>query len=188
MQLGAAYRVYPRPRGGTRTASGDFSAIFGLSPPTRGNLACERPDVIMNRSIPAHAGEPARRRPLIAAVRVYPRPRGGTGTRRRRGRRPAGLSPPTRGNPAGGVAVRRYGGSIPAHAGEPALSPCRTSDEQVYPRPRGGTQRPRLAAPHRPGLSPPTRGNRRHAEGGRGRRGSIPAHAGEPPAAAVGLG
>ena len=51
---------------------------------------------------------------------------------------------------------------------------------RVYPRPRGGTLRFRGSPPPVPGLSPPTRGNppRRYRQAKR--KGSIPAHAGEP--------
>ena len=50
--------VYPRPRGGTETASYDTRRINGLSPPTRGNPTDAAQDKDFLGSIPAHAGEP----------------------------------------------------------------------------------------------------------------------------------
>ena len=91
-----------------------------------------------------------------------------------------GLSPPTRGNPGRAGDVVGAPRSIPAHAGEPinhAISSCQA---MVYPRPRGGTLTVRDAGRRRWGLSPPTRGNRIHYQRHCKRRGSIPAHAGEP--------
>ena len=91
-----------------------------------------------------------------------------------------GLSPPTRGNRQQRATLPAPLRSIPAHAGEPAIA-CRMAYVYaVYPRPRGGTPRPPPRSPPMRGLSPPTRGNRRRRDGLRGRRRSIPAHAGEP--------
>ena len=50
----------------------------------------------------------------------------------------------------------------------------------VYPRPRGGTRDSWADPPVRRGLSPPTRGNHFSPTHPELRRGSIPAHAGEP--------
>ena len=50
----------------------------------------------------------------------------------------------------------------------------------VYPRPRGGTVNALAEFPNEKGLSPPTRGNRDAKRRQDQRRGSIPAHAGEP--------
>ena len=70
--------------------------------------------------------------------------------------------------------------SIPAHAGEPA-SGCRCAwRPTVYPRPRGGTGFGVAHCDRGYGLSPPTRGNLWKALISFSRRGSIPAHAGEP--------
>ena len=91
-------------------------------------------------------------------------------------------------------------GSIPAHAGEPPERILSPPEGAVYPRPRGGTDRPRAAVQRgrvypRPrggtsesgylagmyrGLSPPTRGNLSAGLGIEVSRRSIPAHAGEP--------
>ena len=181
-------KVYPRPRGGTATSSGGSERIAGLSPPTRGNLCRASTRVAPQRSIPAHAGEPAAMTQRGGRVRVYPRPRGGTVALLRRAAAVRGLSPPTRGNR--GAESRRAGhiGSIPAHAGEPAAISRARPDLGVYPRPRGGTPTSRGIPRGLTGLSPPTRGNPSSACGRRGAKRSIPAHAGEPPAKPVDIG
>ena len=152
----------------------------GLSPPTRGNrpsgLRLDSP----LRSIPAHAGEPDTPGLPIASIRVYPRPRGGTKPKYAPAAGTKGLSPPTRGNPAGPKLDLQLGRSIPAHAGEPEAGGRILSLMTVYPRPRGGTGRGPGGRVSEPGLSPPTRGNPGGPAQVRGPAGSIPAHAGEP--------
>ena len=57
--LGRAPRpVYPRPRGGTPSSVSSDCDMWGLSPPTRGNLHLYCFADKGRRSIPAHAGEP----------------------------------------------------------------------------------------------------------------------------------
>ena len=138
------------------------SADGGLSPPTRGNPADRAAMRPAGGSIPAHAGEPRRRLPPAPPSGVYPRPRGGTACRRCRTPSPSG--------------------SIPAHAGEPGDGSQRGDGGAVYPRPRGGTELVFPARARVSGLSPPTRGNRRPLTSRAVRKGSIPAHAGEPSA------
>ena len=115
-------QVYPRPRGGTYRIGARHFTSDGLSPPTRGNRDAGRPPFAWARSIPAHAGEPARRHRLHARREVYPRPRGGTSAKLPRKPSPLGLSPPTRGNLHLGERFRVSRRSIPAHAGEPMLA------------------------------------------------------------------
>ena len=172
--------VYPRPRGGTRLRGTLYSRQIGLSPPTRGNPVSVAMPGRADRSIPAHAGEPSASPLPQASASVYPRPRGGTAAVERLAESPLGLSPPTRGNPAIRREQRELVGSIPAHAGEPPHTRRRLRLCRVYPRPRGGTLAAVSAQHPRPGLSPPTRGNRRAVRAGGGFSRSIPAHAGEP--------
>ena len=73
-------------------------------------------------------------------------------------------------------------GSIPAHAGEPFYSSLQSTLAKVYPRARGGTVRLDAESGAAWGLSPRTRGNRHAGEHIPADAGSIPAHAGEPPA------
>ena len=71
-----------------------------------------------------------------------------------------GLSPRVRGNPGVLAYGLRYGGSIPACAGEPLKVLCRDYDDEVYPRVCGGTfGHCALRLPNM-GLSPRVRGNR----------------------------
>ena len=57
-----------------------------------------RLSLVMMRSIPAHAGEPAGVDLVGINGQVYPRPRGGTEPTPPTFRTGGGLSPPTRGN------------------------------------------------------------------------------------------
>ena len=172
--------VYPRPRGGTWACFHPTARRGGLSPPTRGNPVRPRRLAQQKGSIPAHAGEPSGAYRPVRIAPVYPRPRGGTRAPKPKAVIPAGLSPPTRGNPRPAPRLPRSRRSIPAHAGEPAGARRWESASEVYPRPRGGTESGYYPEMRRRGLSPPTRGNRATIPGAQLMAGSIPAHAGEP--------
>ncbi len=155
-----ARRVYPRPRGGTSEDVEFVRDVLGLSPPTRGNPNAATEVMRQWGSIPAHAGEPPPASFREAHATVYPRPRGGTGRIEVVPHRQGGLSPPTRGNLLNWLALGEHWRSIPAHAGEPILSPRGRGRIGVYPRPRGGTRMSERTVADVSGLSPPTRGNR----------------------------
>ena len=70
--------------------------------------------------------------------------------------------------------------SIPACAGEPPLSITREGSMEVYPGVCGGTTGTTATDVRDVGLSPRVRGNLRRILNPNGRRGSIPACAGEP--------
>ena len=111
-----------------------------------------------------------------------------------------GLSPRVRGNHCCDWLVSLRSGSIPACAGEPAVSEIIRFNERsipacageprwvlwhrmlsaVYPRVCGGTSRTLSAANSSNGLSPRVRGNPQVREIKGGGAGSIPACAGEP--------
>ena len=173
--------VYPRPRGGARWAARDSKVICGLSPPTRGSPARYAGVRSPRGSIPAHAGEPVIFIFHPSFSGVYPRPRGGAISASPERFYPPGLSPPTRGSHVAEDEPGSHAGSIPAHAGEPAHRCLARRPAMVYPRPRGGASLDVWINNPPEGLSPPTRGSQAalvlliHA------RGSIPAHAGEPP-------
>ncbi len=174
--------VYPRPRGGAIASWREAHASQGLSPPTRGSrdaLGNGRANV---RSIPAHAGEPVTRGSRSGCSRVYPRPRGGAIFVEGDVKRAKGLSPPTRGSHCPHAFLLESGGSIPAHAGEPRTTGPPGARSRVYPRPRGGACLATVSGDGTEGLSPPTRGSRSALPASVRPRGSIPAHAGEPPA------
>ena len=169
--------------GGTSTSARGERNDNGLSPRVRGNRVHWVFGFIQPRSIPACAGEPARRIAPMTAASVYPRVCGGTSASLHLRGRAGGLSPRVRGNRAGDPLMPLVNGSIPACAGEP---PGRRRDGHtagVYPRVCGGT-RPgiRIPSPHR-GLSPRVRGNRGGVAEHDAGLGSIPACAGEPSAA-----
>ena len=71
-------------------------------------------------------------------------------------------------------------GSIPACAGEPALSLSLPCPPEVYPRVCGGTAQPKRRMGSHQGLSPRVRGNHGHPSVRPDGQGSIPACAGEP--------
>ena len=152
-------KVYPRVCGGTTAARPLLSAPRGLSPRVRGNL-----------------------KPVLPSSVTM------------------SLSPRVRGNRPGGCRGLGAGRSIPACAGEPAAECCGIQPRRVYPRvcggtaagqiitkcpgvyPRvcGGTVGQTIRSAVGVGLSPRVRGNRRADDQVGGRRGSIPACAGEP--------
>ena len=133
-------RVYPRARGGAACWLVFYVVKEGLSPRTRGSRTHHIRRRLQRRSIPAHAGsrsnhrggrpsigsipahagEPPSRVHVIDHGGVYPRARGGAGWVIERFRKGAGLSPRTRGSPAGDPTRPTNRRSIPAHAGEPA--------------------------------------------------------------------
>ena len=174
--------VYPRVCGGTVIVLSVWRQMAGLSPRVRGNRQRhDAPDVEL-RSIPACAGEPARRAGLVARTRVYPRVCGGTPVARLPPRPVAGLSPRVRGNHRLRLRPGYDGRSIPACAGEPAPASGSPPPSGVYPRVCGGTMKSGTGFATLNGLSPRVRGNRQVIE----LRGypdrSIPACAGEPAA------
>ena len=172
--------VYPRTCGGTQICPDRASRHRGLSPHMRGNLyayTCEKGDT---RSIPAHAGEPAKKSAFAADMQVYPRTCGGTAAVPAGPGDPGGLSPHMRGNPFGknqAVSIKR---SIPAHAGEPGPYCLARKERRVYPRTCGGTRKKKRRRGRYAGLSPHMRGNPRRRRPTPPCIGSIPAHAGEP--------
>ena len=173
-------RVYPRERGGTRGTRMDARFPPGLSPRTRGNPTPSHAPSQLRGSIPANAGEPGAATERGLQKRVYPRERGGTEYVRVPNAKAPGLSPRTRGNRHQAGHRGCGDGSIPANAGEPSPDTDGGHFYRVYPRERGGT-RPRRASTTAPrGLSPRTRGNQPRSPPQGGRKGSIPANAGEP--------
>ena len=172
--------VYPRACGGTQTDKLFAVPNEGLSPRVRGNPVRTDVTVILNRSIPARAGEP--RPPAFprGIGSVYPRACGGTATDHRVAGSLAGLSPRVRGNLVSFLVAAGAVRSIPARAGEPNSMCQWAMSTPVYPRACGGTGSvgPLPACP--PGLSPRVRGNRISAIVLLIWRRSIPARAGEP--------
>ena len=111
--------VYPRVGGGTPPRHVLHRHFSGLSPRGRGNQESQRSNPPCLRSIPAWAGEPYGPRWSQSDMTVYPRVGGGTEGGATEAQVDAGLSPRGRGNHERRGDARRYGGSIPAWAGEP---------------------------------------------------------------------
>ena len=173
-------RVYPRACGGTIPDGPDPACGSGLSPRMRGNRSKRRSPSAMRGSIPAHAGEPSQGGRLRWPLRVYPRACGGTAFGTVHPAITMGLSPRMRGNRIQQNARGHYRGSIPAHAGEPRYRAAARRQREVYPRACGGTLLCAGVGNTTVGLSPRMRGNRSGGIPSSRRRGSIPAHAGEP--------
>ncbi len=167
-------------RGGTGRAVSLCPHGIGLSPRARGNRLAGHERHCALRSIPACAGEPGRGEKQAPLRSVYPRVRGGTGFLAKVSKTKSSLSPRARGNRFLGQGLQDEIKSIPACAGEPALSTSSAPWTQVYPRVRGGTQAADAAPGDIGGLSPRARGNPSNGSTIAACRGSIPACAGEP--------
>ena len=173
-------RVYPRTCGGTFWPGDEIFWQAGLSPHVRGNLGRGVDRDIVDGSIPARAGEPRPAGWSKASRRVYPRTCGGTPEESAPEVHKMGLSPHVRGNRSVVSVTPRYGGSIPARAGEPRCTGRTRPATWVYPRTCGGTTLEILCRHDNRGLSPHVRGNRGQRPEDRVSEGSIPARAGEP--------
>ena len=173
-------RAYPRSRGATTSSPASSSGWAGLSPLTRGNPGrCAS----LRRSagpIPAHAGQPCRRRIPSRRSWAYPRSRGATSRLNYTNKTKLGLSPLTRGNQREQQAMTLITGPIPAHAGQPLQAWRAAGVAGAYPRSRGATLRTARIATLPAGLSPLTRGNPPAAHILADPVGPIPAHAGQP--------
>ena len=172
--------VYPRVCGGTMNISSLGMSMQGLSPRVRGNRHRACIASILERSIPACAGEPAVRAEGRRVARVYPRVCGGTGRGPREAVLTNGLSPRVRGNQGPAFTGLYIVRSIPACAGEPPEMKLPIIQSRVYPRVCGGTESRQSPPAVPPGLSPRVRGNHHPSAPRLIRRGSIPACAGEP--------
>ncbi len=171
--------AYPRERGGNNAVSVGEQTDPGLSPRTRGKLRPSQLRGLPVGPIPANAGETHGRGGIICALGAYPRERGGNRVRITKVACLMGLSPRTRGKPAGRFGDWRSGGPIPANAGETNAAGTAFPGLWAYPRERGGNALLDVLATLDWGLSPRTRGkqlrHRRHSN----RHGPIPANAGE---------
>ena len=111
----------------------------GLSPRMRGNLRNERRKKIAERSIPTHAGKPARQTPSACSRWVYPHACGETRSAGSNRMQSMGLSPRMRGNRRPCCIFIPSIRSIPTHAGKPIgrsrIAPAR----RVYPHACGET-------------------------------------------------
>ena len=112
------YEVYPRVCGGSPAVLVSLSRRQGLSPRVRGKRGRLCAAQLVERSIPACAGEAIVYGDLWLSRRVYPRVCGGSPPGRHSGRCRRGLSPRVRGKLATAGVKAGGQGSIPACAGE----------------------------------------------------------------------
>ena len=160
-------------------------AAMGPSPRGRGSLDAGRDEADLDGSIPAWAGEPPSATRAERLVRVHPRVGGGANTTAAIPENKRGPSPRGRGSRTALGARRRRHGSIPAWAGEPAMTHRSFHSGTVHPRVGGGAGSSATASRDGPGPSPRGRGSRDQRPDGDGAPRSIPAWAGEPPASST---
>src|SRR5690606_807055 len=110
----------------------------GRSPRTRGRRNLTPSEALLERSIPAHAGETSASSRWSVTSRVDPRARGGDTAAAPASVLSAGRSPRTRGRLLLAPTHRSHEGSIPAHAGETVTQRARPAVGVVDPRARGG--------------------------------------------------
>ena len=146
----------------------------------RGNQRQRVQPHILQRSIPACAGEPTSRLRCYHHKKVYPRVCGGTYLTVANPQAIAGLSPRVRGNQQSNIHRSQIYRSIPACAGEPVVCCLGFSFLWVYPRVCGGTRTFDMSTVKTWGLSPRVRGNPGDAVACLAVYRSIPACAGEP--------
>ena len=153
--------VYPRVCGATADSRAHAYADAGLSPRVRGNRPTQLAYLLLERSIPACAGQP--RHPFISILllSVYPRVCGATEFDKRMMSSVFGLSPRVRGNHEISDRRKHPDRSIPACAGQPSRSSLGGTRSRVYPRVCGATQTERDFVILSAGLSPRVRGNPR---------------------------
>ena len=113
--------VYPRTGGGNQLPPAQFLAPLGLSPHGRGKPQEHRRLRLIERSIPARAGETGPAAFPARALAVYPRTGGGNLTNMDGRPTAEGLSPHGRGKLVEDYGYNRRIRSIPARAGETAI-------------------------------------------------------------------
>ena len=180
-------RAYPRSRGATFRATSEADNKDGLSPLARGNLHHRGAARPRGGPIPARAGQPRAVPRGNHPVSAYPRSRGATRTMTEYLTPAEGLSPLARGNQVLPSKLQGFGGPIPARAGQPLLWHPAQSWTRAYPRSRGATRLEAHVHQLVQGLSPLARGNLHHFTCGDAGKGPIPARAGQPLSARLGL-
>ncbi len=115
-------RVDPRVGGGDGATSTASAGVWGRSPRGRGRHVENMPKSQRHRSIPAWAGETRRLHLPLALLQVDPRVGGGDGFYAEAAAEPYGRSPRGRGRPPHGLRCDWPPRSIPAWAGETAVT------------------------------------------------------------------
>ena len=178
LRASGAPAVHPRTRGEHGAGRLPRRSGHGSSPHTRGTLGVGVAVGLVDRFIPAHAGNTACEAARASERAVHPRTRGEHSFDSIELRINSGSSPHTRGTlrlrfpPSGSI---RF---IPAHAGNTSSPPLPPRGSSVHPRTRGEHLEWRDNGVRYDGSSPHTRGTLRSRHGKRCWRRFIPAHAG----------
>ena len=173
------WAVYPRVGGGNAMSKYHVDKAKGLSPRGRGKLIAIPIKAESIRSIPAWAGETRQHASTRRLQEVYPRVGGGNEIKMAETLYPEGLSPRGRGKRQALRPDRAQKRSIPAWAGETAMTAMTMPAPAVYPRVGGGNARHPAEGFDVEGLSPRGRGKPPLWAQPSGAGGSIPAWAGE---------
>ena len=178
-------RVHPRSRGAACVSMGTRTTLPGPSPLARGSRGQSGKASHPSGSIPARAGQPAKRLSSGSLRRVHPRSRGAAEIEHLEFDMAAGPSPLARGSLDHHGPTAAEVGSIPARAGQPGVWCGNVKARWVHPRSRGAAGWPRKRATFENGPSPLARGSHPVPVHGHDQRGSIPARAGQPAMAAA---
>ena len=154
--------------------------VTGRSPRVRGSRRSPSPRASRRRSIPACAGEPRRPQHSRRPQQVDPRVCGGADSNDMKRKPNRGRSPRVRGSRRHRSIQRPSRRSIPACAGEPPTTSSCARATRVDPRVCGGAPGGNVYGLQGSGRSPRVRGSLLSVLSLGGRRGSIPACAGEP--------
>ena len=171
--------VHPRACGGNLVGMSGSSGVTGPSPRVRGKHVLRHEAVVPERSIPARAGETRTTQTSRLLPQVHPRACGGNYEELSEGTGEPGPSPRVRRKPGTEGTGRRAEGSIPARAGETDANVNLLITLTVHPRACGGNAELVWERFGDDGPSPRVRGKPCRAWRTSGRRGSIPARAGE---------
>ena len=129
--------VHPRMRGEHRNTSPTHAAASGSSPHARGTLYHDNSKTIIERFIPACAGNTCFATPSMAVSMVHPRMRGEHARWAGADVRAVGSSPHARGTPGGNWHFRGAHRFIPACAGNTSVQGEGRGKGAVHPRMRG---------------------------------------------------
>ena len=165
-------------RGERRLASTSRPPAGGSSPHARGTLLHGEVIELVERFIPACAGNAHRPRPAPPPRSVHPRMRGERSSLWKALSRTQGSSPHARGTPGGASLAADGMRFIPACAGNAVLAMVQDIEEAVHPRMRGERLPCQLLPLKAGGSSPHARGTHGHAARDGGRDRFIPACAG----------
>ena len=178
--LSPTRKVDPRACGEAASSHYTEEGLLGRSPRMRGSLVGEKKRVVLEWSIPAHAGKPSSSMPRIRVIRVDPRACGEAIVAAGIVSDSEGRSPRMRGSQYWMPSAPGSMGSIPAHAGKPRARSRTRDRRRVDPRACGEAGKDYFQVDVFEGRSPRMRGSPIILQIVGRAWGSIPAHAGKP--------